>query len=202
MTTPLAGSSRRSAFGTPPVHQIGEALLERDGRHEAEQSLAFACRRSRRGTGLTERSGANSGVRLRWPMTDSKASREFEQAGLGSAGDIEPTSVAGATAAEDIGARDVANMDEVHGLLAVAEDDRRHAGFKPLHPADQHLGVSAVDVHALAVDVEIAEGDVIEPVHVVVGAEQSLVEGLGRAVEGAVVVGVLPLGRRELSAMP
>ena len=71
-------------------------------------------------------------------------------------------------------------------------------GFQPLHPADQHFGVAAVDVHAVAVDVEISEGDVVEPVHVVEGAKQPFVEGLGGPVEGAVVVRILPLRRRKL----
>ena len=49
-------------------------------------------------------------------------------------------------------------------------------GVDPLHPADQHLGVLAVDVHPRAVDVEVAQRHVVEPVHVVEGAQQPLVE--------------------------
>ena len=49
-------------------------------------------------------------------------------------------------------------------------------GRDALHPADQHLGVDAVDVHARAVDVEVAQRHVVQPVHVVEAAQQPLVE--------------------------
>ena len=68
----------------------------------------------------------------------------------------------------------------------------------PLHPADQDLGVGAVDVHPRPVDVEVAERDVVEAAHRVVAAQQALVEGLGGAVEGVVGVGVMQLVGREL----
>ena len=87
------------------------------------------------------------------------------------------------------------DVDEVHRLPAVAEDQRRLPVDDPLHPADQHLGVEAVHVHPRAVDVEVAQRDVVEPVHRVEAAQHALVERLGRAVEGVVVVGVVPLGR-------
>ena len=60
-------------------------------------------------------------------------------------------------ARQDVGPRDVVDVDEVHRLRAVAEDQRRLAGGDALHPADEHLGVGAVDVHARAVDVEVAQ---------------------------------------------
>ena len=58
---------------------------------------------------------------------------------------------------QHVGPGDVVDVDEVHRLLAVAEDQRRLAGGDALHPADQHFGVLAVDVHARAVDVEVAQ---------------------------------------------
>ena len=71
-------------------------------------------------------------------------------------------------------------------------------GGDALHPAHEHLGVDAVDVHPRAVDVEVAQRDVVEPVHRVEAAQQALVEGLGGAVEGVVGVGVVALVGREL----
>ena len=81
--------------------------------------------------------------------------------------------------------------DEVHRLPAVTEDERRLAGRDALHPADQHLGVEAVDVHPRPVHVEVAQGHVVEAVHRVEAAQHALVEDLGRAVERVVVVRVV-----------
>ena len=66
-----------------------------------------------------------------------------------------------------------------------------------LDPADQHFGVLAFDVHARAVDVEVAHRDIVQAVHVVVRAQQALEHDLRSAVPGAVVVGVVIFGRRE-----
>ena len=92
---------------------------------------------------------------------------------------------------EQVGAGDVVDEDEVHRLGAVAEDQRRLARVDPLHPADEHLGVHAVDVHPRAVHVEVAQRDVVEAVHVVEAAQQALVEDLRRAVERPVGVRVV-----------
>jgi hypothetical protein len=73
-------------------------------------------------------------------------------------------------------------MHEIHGLLAVAENNRRLPSRNSLHPADQDLGIASMQVHPFAVDVEIAKRHVVELVHVVEGAQQSFVEGLGGAV--------------------
>ena len=59
---------------------------------------------------------------------------------------------------------------------AVAEDQRRLPVGDPLHPPDQHLGVEPVDVHARAVDVEVAQHHVVEPVHGPEAAQHALVE--------------------------
>ena len=75
-------------------------------------------------------------------------------------------------------------------------------GVDALHPADQHLGVEAVDVHPRAVHVEVAQRDVVQAVHGVEAAQHALVERLGRAVEGVVVVRVVALGGRELLGQP
>ena len=74
---------------------------------------------------------------------------------------------------------------------------RRLTVLEPFHPADEHLGIAAVDVHPRAVDVEVPQADVVRAVHVVVGAEQPFAERLGRPVQGAVVVRVVLLARRE-----
>src|ERR1700738_1033911 len=89
-------------------------------------------------------------------------------------------------------------IDESYRLLAVAEDNRRLARFQALHPPDQHFGVASVDIHAIAIDGEISEGNIIEPVHLIERAKQAFVESLRGAVECPVVIGTLPLCRRKL----
>ena len=42
--------------------------------------------------------------------------------------------------------RNVFDVDEIHRLRSVAEDQRRRASLDPLHPAHEHLGVDACDV--------------------------------------------------------
>ena len=135
-------------------------------------------------------------------MTLDKHLGELSQAGLGAARDVEDLVGDVGLSRQDVGAGDVLDVDEVHGLLAVAEDHRRLARVDALHPADQHLGVDAVDVHARPVDVEVAQGHVVEAVHVVEAAQQALVEDLGRPVEGPVVVGVVGFRGRELLRHP
>ena len=90
----------------------------------------------------------------------------------------------------------VLDVDEVHRLEPIPEDDRRLAAAQPLQPADHHLGVGAEDVHPRAVDVERPEHDVLEAVHLVVGAQDLLVGDLRRAVERAVVERVLLVHRQ------
>ena len=55
----------RSAFGSPPFDQIGKSLFERNVARKPSRRSAFPVEARRRGTGLTDRSGANSGVRPR-----------------------------------------------------------------------------------------------------------------------------------------
>ena len=87
---------------------------------------------------------------------------------------LSATSDASPRAAQQVRLGHVADVDEIHGLAAVAEDDRRQAGVDPLHPADQDLGVLAVQVHPRPVDVEVAQRHVVEAVHVVEGAQHAL----------------------------
>src|SRR5690606_6266933 len=49
-------------------------------------------------------------------------------------------------------------------------------------------------IHARAIDVEIAQGDVFEAVHLVETAQEGFVIDLGGAVDGAVVVGMVLFG--------
>ena len=151
----------------------------------------------RRVTPLTARSGPCSTAEVGAHDAQQHLG-ELEQAGLRAAGDVEDRVGHVALGGEEVRARDVADVDEVHRLRAVAEDQRRLAGRDPLHPAHEDLGVEAVDVHARAVDVEVAQRDVVEPVHRVQAAQQALVEGLRRAVERVVGVRVVLLGGREL----
>ena len=75
---------------------------------------------------------------------------------------LKTTSLESVVGGEQVRAGDVVDVDEVHRLRAVAEDQRRAACLDPLHPAHEHLGVDAVDVHPRAVDVEVAKRDVVE----------------------------------------
>ena len=111
---------------------------------------------------------------------------------------LNTSSVTSASAASTLARAMSRGEDEVHRLRAVAEDQRRLAGGDALHPADEHLGVDAVDVHPRAVDVEVAQRDVVEAAHRVEAAQQALVEDLGGAVERVVGVGVVVLGGREV----
>ena len=98
-------------------------------------------------------------------MARSSASRQTEQARLVAAGDVVDALDDVALRGQDVGAGDVPGVDEVHRLLSVAEDQRRLPVGDALHPADEHLGVEAVDVHPRPVDVEVAQRHVVEPVH-------------------------------------
>ncbi len=97
---------------------------------------------------------------------------------------------------QDVDAGDVADIDEVHRLEAVAKDQRRLATVNAVHPADHHLGIHAVDVHARAVDVEVAQRGVGQPVHFVEAAQHMFEANLVRAVERAVVEGVILVHRQ------
>ncbi len=110
---------------------------------------------------------------------------------LGLARDVEHLVGDVALRREQVGPRDVVDVDEVHRLAAVAEDQRRLARGDALHPAHEHLGVDAVDVHPRSVHVEVAQGHVVEAVHRVVAAEGALEEHLQRAVQRGVRVGVV-----------
>ena len=71
------------------------------------------------------------------------------------------------------------------------------SGGDALDPADEYLGVYAVDVHPRPVDVEVAQRHVVQAVHRVIAAQQTLVEQLRRAIQRLVGVGVVLLRRRE-----
>ena len=127
---------------------------------------------------------------------------QLEQARLDAAGDVVDPVGHARLGGEDVGPRDLGDVDEVHRLGAVAEDQRRRALRDPLHPADQDLRVDAVDVHPRPVDVEVAERHVVEAVHGVEAAEQPLVEHLRRAVQRVVGIGVVRLRGRERLGQP
>ena len=82
---------------------------------------------------------------------------------------------------------------------AVAEDQRRLAGFDLVEHLHDHADVGALVVHPRAVDVHVAKADVVEPVLLVDRAEELLAGDLGRAVERPVVERVV-LGHRESRA--
>ena len=99
---------------------------------------------------------------------------------------------------ENIGPGNISDVDKIHRLLAVAENNRRLSRLQSFHPADQHFRVASMDIHSVAIDVEIPECDVIKPVHIIECTKQAFVEGFRSAVERPVAVRVVPLGRRKL----
>ena len=194
---PAAAPPPARAVGPPPGDQGVEALVEADPGLEAGQLAGEA------DIGEAARHRVDAALRLvdRHQVGPAhhggEPLRQFEERGLFAAPDIERDVARRGERRQDVGPGDVAHVDEVHGLQAVAEDQRRLTPGDPLHPADQDLGVAPVQVHARAVDVEVAQGDVVEPVHVVGGAQQALAEALGRAVERAVAGMRLGLRGRE-----
>src|ERR1051325_964991 len=89
-------------------------------------------------------------------------------------------------------------MNEVHRLITIPENHRSLAGFQTLHPANKHLRIPAVDVHARAVSVEITKGDIVKRVTIVEGSEKTFVKGLRYTIEGPVAIWVMRLCCREL----
>ena len=148
-------------------------------------SAAAAMSARRRRTALTVALGPV--LRLEVAAHDPQQRRRRARRRLVSvaAGDVEDAVGDVGGRGEDVGPGDVVDVDEVHRLRPVAEDQRRLPGGDALHPAHEHLGVDAVDVHPRAVDVEVAQRHVVEAVHLVEAAEHPLVEDLGRAVDRA-----------------
>ena len=148
---------------------------------------AFRTLARRRGTAFTFRAGPCSAAKPGIHRPEQRRD-QIVQARFDAARDVEHLVGHVGLGGQDVRPRDVVDVHEVHGLRAVAEDERRLAGSDPLHPADKHLGVGAVDVHARPVDVEVAKRHVVQAVHLVEAAQEPFVECLRRAVDGAVVV--------------
>ena len=146
-------------------------------------------------TPLIARSGPYSIGRSE-PITRQQRFGQTLQARLDPAGDVEDGIRDPCFDGQHVGARDIGDADEVHRLRAVTEDQRRFATGDSLDPTDQDLRVGAVDVHPRAVDVEVTQRDIVEAGHRVVAAQQSLVEGLGGAVERVVRVWMVVLVSR------
>ena len=47
------------------------------------------------------------------------------------------------------------DVDEIHGLLAIAQNQRRLATRYALHPAYKHFRVLAMNIHARSIDIEV-----------------------------------------------
>src|SRR4051794_11865380 len=77
---------------------------------------------------------------------------------------------------EQVGARNIVHMYKIHGLGAIAEDDRRQSACDTLHPTDEDLGVGPVYVHSRTVDIEVPQCDVALAVHLGKTTQQTFVE--------------------------
>ena len=146
---------------------------------------------NRRRTGLIARSGRKSGVKVGAPEHDPEFPRQIEQAGFDSRPDVVDAIGRGRTSGQQIGPSHISNVDEIHGLTAIAEYHGWLADIQAFHPADQYFCVFSVQIHARSIDVEIAQSDVVQAMHVIECTEQALVEQLGRPVKRAIVVWVM-----------
>ena len=123
-----AAASGKHGLGTPPGDELGDALLEGMRRPRSRSGRgAFETSARRRGTGFTARSACARGTSCGWPMTRQSWRARSSRRGLGPAADIERDVARRRDGREDVRARHVAHVDHVHGLQAVAEDDRRLA---------------------------------------------------------------------------
>ena len=185
------------ALRLPPFDQPAQALLERDLGSEAEVAPCRGCVGEAAHDAVDGAFGAVLDRKVGVHHLQQRLG-EVAQARLDLAGDVVDALGDIAAGGENVGARDVLGVDEVHRLAAVAEDQRRLAVGDALHPAHQHLGVQAVHVHARPVDVEVPQRHVVQAVHRVEAAQHALVEALRGAVESVVVVMVVALVGREL----
>src|ERR1017187_1217548 len=153
------GSDMHGLFGlllaAPPLYQLAQAFIERDGGFETEQAFGLGRVGDAPGYGIHLPLGAVFEGRA-GAHDAQQGGGQVVEAGFDAAGDVEDLVHHGGFGGGDVGAGDVLGEDEVHGLLAVAEDERALAGDDALHPADQHFRVDAEDIHAGAVHVEVA----------------------------------------------
>ena len=123
-----AGSRCRSAR-----HQSTsstQSLFERNRRPETEQPFGLI------GRGQPSRHRIDRSFRGKLRIDflaahrPGKSLRQLQEARLGATRDVEDLIACGRLCAQYIGARDVANMDEIHGLPPVAKDYRRLTRFE------------------------------------------------------------------------
>ena len=100
----------------PPLDQAAQPLLQGDLGHEAELALRpRVVSASRRGTGLTFRSGWNSGSRSA-PVTSLQRCRQLVEAVSVPLATLYTSSVDVRLHRQDVGPGDVLDVDEVHRL--------------------------------------------------------------------------------------
>ncbi len=153
--------------------------------------MARAVPASRLATGFTVRASRYSGRRFEPMMRRSAWASSFRLVSVPLA-TLKTSSTHVALGGQNVCARDVFDIDEVHRLHAVAEDQRCFTGGNAFHPAYQHLGIDAIDVHSRAVNVEITQRDVRQSVHLVETAQQAFVKRFRSTVNRAIRVWVVP----------
>src|SRR6516165_601841 len=84
------------------------------------------------------------------------------QAGLNSRAYIEYLVRNIALCGQKISPSNIVNINEVHCLTAVPEDQRRGVAFDCVQPTNQYLGVNPRHVHSRTVNVEVAQSDVVQ----------------------------------------
>src|SRR5262245_28505716 len=157
----MPASPRRRGHLTvlpPPLHHRAQSFLQRHRRPEAEQPFGLlGTADAVRDEHLLLRPVLGAELRTGQPkqVLDQLVNR-----GLDAHADVEELVGHVGLHGEDVRPGDVGDVDEVVGLRAVAEDDRRQA----LRDAVEHLhddaDIGALVVHARAVDVHVAQADV------------------------------------------
>src|SRR5204863_5853629 len=112
-----------------------------------------------------------------------KQPRHLEQASFGTARDVEYFVADARFDAQNICASYIADVNEVHSLFTVPINDRPSPSFQTFHPANEHFRISAVNVHARTIGIEVSKGDIVEPIGFVECAQEAFSEGFRRTIK-------------------
>lgn len=177
----------------PPFDEFAEAALKGNLGFEAEAFLRFGYIREPAPNG----SGFAGRTKFRWEIYAHdfpERLREFLEAGFFAASNVDDVIGNARIGGDDIRAGDVIDVNEIHRLAAIAEDEAGLAFGEAFHPADHHFGVNAIGIHARTVNIEVTESDVVQAIHFIEAAEHAFAVKLDRAIHGAVAVAVVVFG--------
>src|SRR5262245_36491213 len=147
-------------LGTPPPHKIAQALIEWNTGLKAKQSLGFCRRRKAAGNGINRPLLRKLRIKPVPTHRSCKRLRQLQETSFGAARNVEYFIADIRLGAQNVGPRNITDVNEIHCLLTVSEDNWRLTSLQSFHPTDKHLGVSAMDVHAVPINIEISEGHI------------------------------------------